>query len=100
MANPDGGLLPKPTLITEAFWQHKAEQQPIDEPFETKNKVGPYRQWSPSAVACYARQANCDGCYYKTFFAEAPQGCQMAEAVIHLIKKLGHPTKRHLNKVH
>jgi hypothetical protein len=63
-------------------------------------KVGPYRQWSPSAVACFVRKANCEGCFYKNFFSDSPQGCQMAEAVKHLIVKLGVPSKRHLTKVH
>ena len=64
------------------------------------SKVGPYRQWSPSAVACFVRKADCEGCFYKSFFLDSPQGCQMAEAVKHLIVKLGVPTKRHLTKVH
>ncbi len=64
------------------------------------SKVGPYRQWSPSAVACFVRKADCEGCFYKSFFSDSPQGCQMAEAVKHLIVKLGVPSKRHLTKVH
>ena len=63
-------------------------------------KVGPYRQWSPSAVACFVRKGDCNGCFYKNFFSDSPQGCQMAEAVKHLIVKLGVPSKRHLSKVH
>jgi hypothetical protein len=63
-------------------------------------KVGPYRQWSPSAVECFVRKADCEGCFYKNFFSDSPQGCQMAEAVKHLIVKLGVPSKRHLTKVH
>jgi hypothetical protein len=65
-----------------------------------QTKVGPYRQWSPSAVACFVRKGDCNGCFYKNFFSESPQGCQMAEAVKHLIVKLGVPSKRHLSKVH
>ena len=67
---------------------------------ESMAKVGPYRQWSPSAVACFVRKADCEGCFYKSFFSDSPQGCQMAEAVKHLIIKLGVPSKRHLTKVH
>ena len=61
--------------------------------------VGPYRQWSPSAVACFVRNADCSGCYYANFFSETAQGCQMNDAVKHLLKKLGPPNKRHINKL-
>jgi hypothetical protein len=61
--------------------------------------VGPYRQWSPSAVACFVRNADCTGCYYQNFFSETAQGCQMNDAVKHLLKKLGVPNKRHINKL-
>lgn len=64
-----------------------------------EDTVGPYRQWSPSAVACFVRNANCSGCYYQNFFSDSPHGCQMNEAVEHLLKKLGPPNKRHIAKV-
>ncbi len=64
-----------------------------------EDTVGPYRQWSPSAVACFVRNADCSGCYYQNFFSESSQGCQMNEAVKHLLAKLGPPNKRHINKL-
>lgn len=60
--------------------------------------VGPYRQWNPSAVACYLRNANCDGCFYQTFFNNRNYGCHMADAVQHLLKRVGPPDKRRLEK--
>ena len=64
-----------------------------------EDSVGPYRQWSPSAVSCFVRNADCSGCYYQNFFSESTQGCQMNDAVKHLLAKLGPPNKRHINKL-
>ncbi|XVJ50578.1 MAG: hypothetical protein HEQ32_00160 [Vampirovibrio sp.] len=64
-----------------------------------EDAIGPYRQWSPSAVSCFVRNADCSGCYYQNFFSESTQGCQMNEAVRHLLAKLGPPNKRHINKL-
>jgi hypothetical protein len=61
--------------------------------------IGPYRQWSHAAVGCFVRNANCEGCYYNTFFSEPATGCQMNEAVKHLLKKLGPPNKRHITRL-
>jgi|GEM_PF-1742642 len=66
---------------------------------EDETTVGPYRQWSPSAVACFVRNADCTGCYYQNFFSDSPHGCQMDDAVRHLLKKLGPPNKRHISKL-
>ena len=66
---------------------------------EEEITVGPYRQWSPSAVACFVRNADCTGCYYQNFFSDSPHGCQMNDAVKHLLKKLGPPNKRHISKL-
>lgn len=73
-------------------WQETLESSP--EP-----TVGPYRQWSPSAVACFVRNAQCEGCFYSQFFGDSDHGCQMVEAVKHLLTKLGPPNKRQLSKL-
>lgn len=61
-------------------------------------ETSPYRQWNPSAVACFVRNAQCDGCFYNGFFSDRPYGCHMADAVQHLLKKVGPPDKRRLEK--
>jgi hypothetical protein len=61
--------------------------------------VGPYRQWNPSAVACYLRQADCDGCFYNQFFQDKAYGCNMAEAVNYLLKQVGPPDKRRIQRL-
>lgn len=63
------------------------------------SEVGPYRQWNPSAVACYLRDSQCEGCFYKQFFADKPYGCQMDQAVQYLLKQVGPPDKRRIQRL-
>jgi hypothetical protein len=63
-----------------------------------RTDVGPYRQWNPSAIACYLRKANCEGCFYNGFFDEKAYGCHMADAVKHLLRRVGPPEARHLKR--
>lgn len=63
-----------------------------------RGDVGPYRQWNPSAIACYLRKANCEGCFYNGFFDEKAYGCHMADAVKHLLRRVGPPEARHLKR--
>jgi hypothetical protein len=61
--------------------------------FETDNLVvGTFKRWSASAVECYARKANCNGCYYKSFFSDRPYDCKMNLAVDQLLETLGEPS--------
>jgi hypothetical protein len=62
------------------------------DPFETDSIVaGTFKRWSASAVECYLRKANCDGCYYQDFFADRSYGCKMNLAVDQLLQSLGEP---------
>jgi hypothetical protein len=61
--------------------------------------VGPYRQWNPSAVACYLRKANCNGCFYQKFFEDKPYGCHMASAVQYLLNQVGAPDKKRIQRL-
>jgi hypothetical protein len=63
-----------------------------------KADAGPYRQWNPSAIACYLRKANCEGCFYNGFFDDKAYGCNMADAVQHLLRRVGPPEARHLKR--
>jgi hypothetical protein len=69
------------------------------DPFETDNLVvGTFKRWSASAVECYTRKAQCDGCYYKDFFSDRPYDCKMNLAVEQLIETLGEPSQNLLTK--
>lgn len=68
------------------------------DPFESDVVIGTFKRWSASAVECYVRQANCDGCYYAHFFNDRPYGCKMHLAVEQLLETLGEPSKSMLGK--
>lgn len=62
--------------------------------FDSENLVvGTFKRWSASAVECYARKANCGGCYYKSFFSDRPYDCKMYLAVDQLLETLGEPSQ-------
>jgi hypothetical protein len=69
-----------------------------DDPYETEGVIGTFKRWSASAVECYVREADCDGCYYKDFFSDRPYGCKMNLAVEQLLNTLGSPSKNMLGK--
>lgn len=54
--------------------------------------LGTFKRWSASAVECYMRKANCDGCYYKQFFNDRPYDCKMNMAVDQLLETIGEPS--------
>lgn len=69
------------------------------DPFEVDNIViGTFKRWSASAVECYARGANCNGCYYQRFFSSRNYGCKMYLAVEQLKQTLGEPSPGLVNK--
>ena len=68
------------------------------DPFESDVVIGTFKRWSASAVECFVREANCDGCYYADFFKERPYGCKMYLAVEQLLETLGEPSKNMLGK--
>ena len=75
------------------YWlERKAERkgQPLD---ETEAVIGTFKRWSSSAVECYLRNAQCDGCYYKQFFTEKAYGCKMDLAVEQLLETHGKPSR-------
>ncbi|MCA9790124.1 MAG: hypothetical protein R2857_00340 [Vampirovibrionales bacterium] len=90
-------------LEAEAFSKPDLEAMPgigiggAEEP-EQDVVIGTFKRWSASAVECYVREANCDGCYYKRFFNDKPYGCKMNLAVEQLLETLGEPSKNLLNK--
>ena len=66
--------------------------------------VAPQR-WTPTAVQCYLRGCNCEGCYYSEFFEqdkflkkyskvelEIRKTCQMKASVLELVRVFGLPT--------
>lgn len=55
----------------------------------TKGKV-----WSESAIACYERGCNCQGCYYTEFFEGSGHKCHMNVYVTELVKLLGRPCQK------
>lgn len=50
------------------------------------------RRWTPTALECYKRGCNCEGCFYKNFFTSASQKCQMKASVLELVRVLGTPS--------
>lgn len=69
---------------------------PVEKPL---SEVGPYRQWNPSAVACFLRESQCDGCFYQKFFDDKPYGCQMAHAVRYLLNQVGPPDEKRIRRL-
>ncbi len=70
------------------------------DPFESDNLVlGTFKRWSSSAVECYLRKANCDGCYYQKFFADRPYECKMNLAVEQLLETIGEPSQSLVSKI-
>ncbi len=49
------------------------------------------RRWTATALDCYKRGCNCEGCYYKDFFSESSQKCQMKASVLELVRVIGTP---------
>ncbi len=70
----------------------------LNDVFESDNVIGTFKRWSASAVECYVREANCDGCFYRDFFDDKPYGCKMNLAVEQLLDTLGSPSKNLMAK--
>ena len=70
----------------------------LPDSFDADLVMGTFKRWSASAVECYVREANCDGCYYAGFFKDKPYTCKMNLAVEQLLQTLGEPSKNLLNK--
>ena len=49
------------------------------------------RRWTSIAMECYSRGCVCSGCFYKEFFKDSPQRCQMKSTVLELVRVLGTP---------
>ena len=49
------------------------------------------RRWTQTAIDCYKRGCVCQGCFYKDFFKDSVQRCQMKSSVIELVRVLGKP---------
>ena len=49
------------------------------------------KRWTPTALECYKRGCNCDGCFYSDFFSATAQKCQMKASVLELVRVLGKP---------
>ena len=58
-----------------------------------------YVRWTLEAFECYKRGCNCEGCYYKEFFKDTNQKCQMKASVLELIRILGIPQPGDIDKL-
>ena len=45
------------------------------------------RRWTPTALECYKRGCNCEGCFY----SGSSQKCQMKASVLELVRVIGTP---------
>lgn len=70
----------------------------IAEPEKDNVVIGTFKRWSASAVECYLREANCEGCYYSRFFNDRPYECRMNLAVEQLLVTHGEPSKNMIAK--
>lgn len=52
-----------------------------------------YRRWTRSAIGCYLRGCQCEGCEYEAFFRKAVYKCKMRDAVLSLVREYGAPTR-------
>lgn len=60
---------------------------------ETRNfgRAVAVRRWTTTAIECYKRGCNCEGCFYTDFFNNSSQKCQMKSSVLELVRVLGKP---------
>ncbi len=49
------------------------------------------RRWTTTALECYKRGCNCEGCFYRDFFSGSSQKCQMKASVLELVRVIGTP---------
>ena len=49
------------------------------------------RRWTTTALECYKRGCNCEGCFYRDFFSASSQKCQMKASVLELVRVIGAP---------
>lgn len=49
------------------------------------------RRWTTTAIECYKRGCNCEGCFYSEFFSGNYQKCQMKASVLELVRVIGTP---------
>ena len=49
------------------------------------------RRWTTTALECYKRGRNCEGCFYRDFFSGSSQKCQMKASVLELVRVIGTP---------
>ena len=49
------------------------------------------RRWTQTAIECYKRGCNCEGCFYRDFFSGSSQKCQMKASVLELVRVIGTP---------
>ena len=49
------------------------------------------RRWTPTALECYKRGCNCEGCFNRDFFSGSAQKCQMKASVLELVRVIGTP---------
>ena len=49
------------------------------------------RRWTTTALECYKRGGNCEGCFYRDFFSGSSQKCQMKASVLELVRVIGTP---------
>ena len=49
------------------------------------------RRWTPTALECYKRGCNCEGCFYRDFLSGSSQKCQMKASVLELVRVIGTP---------
>ena len=54
-------------------------------------KATAVRRWTPTAIECYKRGCNCEGCFYTDFFNSSSQKCQMKASVLELVRVWGKP---------
>lgn len=70
----------------------------VTEPEKDNVVIGTFKRWSSSAVECYLREADCNGCYYKRFFNDQTYDCRMNLAVEQLLVTHGEPSKNMIAK--
>ena len=49
------------------------------------------RRWTTTAIECFKRGCNCEGCFYKLLLGTGKDRCQMKASVLELVRKLGKP---------
>lgn len=74
-------------ICKECYSKIRAEKRNKENKLHVEEKTF----WTVSALMCYSRRCNCEGCFYESFFRHSNISCRMRESIEMLLEKYGKP---------